>query len=628
MENDELKNNKKEKLLESDLEEELNYNNVNSHYNKKKQMYNYDPYLESGFFSKMFFLWAFKILKLGFKTELNNEDLGSVSNENDSQYYYKKINYVWEDLKYKDIKSNALLKTLIKVNLKYIIIVFILCLLDGFNEYIEIILLKSYIDWFEKNYTFFNIQNLKLLGFLFLFFKFNSILVYLHYMMKQEAIGIWSSYQLDTFVYHKLLKVSPSSFIQRATHGEIVNFTQVDSEKLLWMIEGCPQLIVGPFKIISFIYLLFKYFGLSFLSGFVILIFMFIINIYIYKGYMIIEEEMLEKKDDRMKITTETFDNIKLLKMYNWENEFKNKILNNIIYILIKHKINMSYKEYSKEELNKIKEMFNFLDKNKVGAISIRDVKLGITGLGGELSGKEISELKNQKDLFDFDDFTSICKQKRIDIDELESKLLLAFSLLEVDKKGFVPSSTIATLLKNDRVPDKEIQQLIYEAKPDNNNNIDYRRFVKEMLEANSDDESSNANKMNYNDSYDSNDNFNNNQKQNNNNNINNNMNYNNQNDYNNNYNEQNEYNNNQNDYNNNYNDQKEYNNNQNEYNDNNNDNEYNNNNEYNNQNEDNNQNEYNNNNNYNENDNVNDNEDENDNYNEDENDNGNNSDF
>ena len=328
MENDELKNTKKEKLLESDYEdEEFNYNKINSPFSKKKPIFNYDAYLESGFFSKMLFLWAFKILKLGFKTELSNEDLGLSSKENDSQYYFKKINYVWEDLKYKEIKSNALLKTLLKVNLKYIIIVFILCLLDGFNEYIEIILLKSYIDWFEQNYTFFNIQNLKLLGFLFLFFKFNSIIVYLHYMMKQEAIGIWSSYQLDTFVYHKLLKVSPSSFIQRATHGEIINFTQVDSEKILWMIEECPQLIVAPFKIISFIYLLFKYFGLSFLAGFVMLILMFVINIYIYKGYMIIEEEMLEKKDDRMKITTETFDNIKLLKMYNWENEFKNKIL-------------------------------------------------------------------------------------------------------------------------------------------------------------------------------------------------------------------------------------------------------------------------------------------------------------
>ena len=285
----------------------------------------------------------------------------------------------------------------------------------------------------------------------------------------------------------------------------------------------------------------------------------------------------------------------------------------------------MSNRDYSKEELKKIKEMFDFLDKNKVGAISIKDVKLGITGLGGELSGKEISELKNQKELFDFDDFTSICRKKRINIEELESKLLLAFSLLEVGKSGFVPSSTIATLLKNDRVPDKEIQQLIYEAKPDNIDNIDYRRFVREMLDANSDDESSSANKMNYNDTYDSNDNFNNNNQKQSNNNINNNMNYNNHNDYNNNYNEQNEYNNNQNDYNN-YNDQKEYDNNQNDYNDNNNDNEYNNQNEYQNQNEYNNN--YNENEHMNENEDENDNENDNDNYNEEENDNDNNSDF
>ena len=28
-----------------------------------------------------------------------------------------------------------------------------------------------------------------------------------------------------------------------------------------------------------------------------------------------------------MKITTETFDNIKILKLYNWENKFKSKII-------------------------------------------------------------------------------------------------------------------------------------------------------------------------------------------------------------------------------------------------------------------------------------------------------------
>ena len=37
---------------------------------------------------------------------------------------------------------------------------------------------------------------------------------------------------------------------------------------------------------------------------------------------------MMGKKDACMKVTTETLENIKILKLYNWENEFKNKILN------------------------------------------------------------------------------------------------------------------------------------------------------------------------------------------------------------------------------------------------------------------------------------------------------------
>ena len=34
----------------------------------------------------------------------------------------------------------------------------------------------------------------------------------------------------------------------------------------------------------------------------------------------------MKLKDKRMKVTTETFNNIKILKLYSWEDEFKNKI--------------------------------------------------------------------------------------------------------------------------------------------------------------------------------------------------------------------------------------------------------------------------------------------------------------
>ena len=161
----------------------------------------------------------------------------------------------------------------------------------------------------------------------------------------------------------------------------------------------------------------------------------------------------------------------------------------------------MSFQDYSKKDLNRIKEMFDFLDKNKEGTISVEDLNRGIIGLGGELTGKDISELINMKDQYDLEDFISICQKKRININEIENKLLLAFSLLETDKKGYVPSSSLITLLKNDKIPDKEIQQLINEAKPDSDNNIDYKYFVKEMLDANFGDDTNSPDDNKYNDS-------------------------------------------------------------------------------------------------------------------------------
>ena len=72
--------------------------------------------------------------------------------------------------------------------------------------------------------------------------------------------------------------------------------------------------------------MLFQYFGYSFFAGFGCLTLVFIINYFIYGSIKVNQKEMLKKKDERMKITTETFNAIKLLKLYNWENEFKNRI--------------------------------------------------------------------------------------------------------------------------------------------------------------------------------------------------------------------------------------------------------------------------------------------------------------
>jgi len=166
----------------------------------------------------------------------------------------------------------------------------------------------------------------------------------------------------------------------------------------------------------------------------------------------------------------------------------------------------MSFKDYTKEDQNKIKDMFNFLDKKNLGQISIEEVKIGIIGLGGEISNKEVLELKNKKEFFKFNDFLNLCKKKKIDFNELENKLLLAFSLLETNQKGFISASSLENLLKNDNVNENDINKIINEAKPDKNKNIDYKYLVKEILESNSDDEEINYDN-NINDNKDNEDN-------------------------------------------------------------------------------------------------------------------------
>ena len=152
----------------------------------------------------------------------------------------------------------------------------------------------------------------------------------------------------------------------------------------------------------------------------------------------------------------------------------------------------MSFTEYTKEEKNKIKDMFNFLDKKNSGQISVEEAQMGIIGLGGELSKKEISELKNKYEFLKLEDFMDLCQKKKIDFNELENKLLLAFSLLETNQKGFINSSSLENLLKNNNISENDINKIINEAKPDKNKNIDYKYLVKEILEANSDDDEEN----------------------------------------------------------------------------------------------------------------------------------------
>ena len=134
--------------------------------------------------------------------------------------------------------------------------------------------------------------------------------------------------ELISIIFEKIFKIFPSynKTKTKLNESQILNHIQVDAFNLAPLIRFFSSLFVSPFQIVYYNYLLFDNFGFVYLFGFVVLIITFIINLFLCFKYGKIEKDYLIKKDQRMKITAQIFDNLKLLKMYVWEEEFKKKV--------------------------------------------------------------------------------------------------------------------------------------------------------------------------------------------------------------------------------------------------------------------------------------------------------------
>jgi hypothetical protein len=52
---------------------------------------------------------------------------------------------------------------------------------------------------------------------------------------------------------------------ERAESGEVTNFLQIDSHRLSFLMMSSPDIITIPTNLIGYGYMLFKFFGFSFL---------------------------------------------------------------------------------------------------------------------------------------------------------------------------------------------------------------------------------------------------------------------------------------------------------------------------------------------------------------------------
>ena len=287
---------------------------------------NKDFYSNANCFSRIIYYWAYKMIKLAKKVNLNSKHLGKLIGHNSSQTFINRTYYVYNTLNYKSLKKCSLFRTILRANIYYIISVILLALFVTGLNVLSINLFRLYIKQFNDSSEKRDFKFLQIIGFSFLGCKLIMVFVSKQLNEYMNYIGFKSSIELNCLIFDKVLKSSPSSRKEMAESGEILNFVQVDSHKLTMLMMQSPTAITIPIMIVAYSYMLFTFLGWSFIFGLFVLLFFVFLNFVLMRKFKIHQKLRQKRIDNRLKVTTETLFNLKVLKLYSWENFFLNQI--------------------------------------------------------------------------------------------------------------------------------------------------------------------------------------------------------------------------------------------------------------------------------------------------------------
>uniref|UniRef100_A0A673CL51 ATP-binding cassette, sub-family C (CFTR/MRP), member 3 n=1 Tax=Sphaeramia orbicularis TaxID=375764 RepID=A0A673CL51_9TELE len=127
-------------------------------------------------------------------------------------------------------------------------------------------------------------------------------------------------------IYRKALVITNAAK-RASTVGEVVNLMSVDAQRFMDLTTFLNMLWSAPLQIMLALYFLWQNLGPSVLAGVAVMILLIPFNAVIAMKTRAYQVEQMQYKDARIKLMNEILNGIKVLKLYAWENSFKEKVL-------------------------------------------------------------------------------------------------------------------------------------------------------------------------------------------------------------------------------------------------------------------------------------------------------------
>lgn len=123
-----------------------------------------------------------------------------------------------------------------------------------------------------------------------------------HMYFNFGLLGYNSSNTINLMIYTKSLKY-PALCQKKHTIAEIINYTQVDAQRLTDIGFYMSMLFLAPIEMAIGIYLMVSFLGVAFLSGIAVMVVVTILTFFIEKYAAKVNDKLLKAKDARLKLT-------------------------------------------------------------------------------------------------------------------------------------------------------------------------------------------------------------------------------------------------------------------------------------------------------------------------------------
>ncbi|KAJ3067917.1 hypothetical protein HDU98_008890 [Podochytrium sp. JEL0797] len=146
-----------------------------------------------------------------------------------------------------------------------------------------------------------------------------------HFFRMGTAEGIKLRAAFSSLIYRKTLRLS-SSARQEFNSGRIMTLVSTDTSRIEMFLMYCNMGWTSPLTILMIIGFLIAKIGPSALVGIVVIVGTGPVQAYLYKNLSQIRRTVAPITDQRVKMTTEMFSGIRLLKFFAWETPFLQEI--------------------------------------------------------------------------------------------------------------------------------------------------------------------------------------------------------------------------------------------------------------------------------------------------------------